>query len=169
MSSNSHMEGRTDGAALRTLSKLQIRSLIAMAREAFGQEFPPSGESFDEWRHRQCALAVERGGFTECRNEDYLPLKAHFLRLSGHVQQADAALAKYSVEPRTWALAAFDKAVREANAAAQAAGLALDAHTYACGFLRNKRSVNLEDADTKSIWQAVYLLNRKAKQIGGGV
>ncbi len=160
---NVHVEGRVSGAALKTLSKDQIHALVMLAREAWQQEFPPSDLDFDVWRHRQVMATVERGGLTQCRNEDFLFLKAHFLKLLGRDAEAGAALARHELEPRTWAWHKFQEAVREAKDAAAAAGdKRFDPIAYAGGFLRRKRGVNLDDADTKSIWQAYYLLRRKA-------
>ena len=156
---NAHTAGRTEGAALKSLSRYQIRALILLARDAFAMEFPPSGETFDAWRHRQCMLAVERPGLTACRNEDFLPLKAHFLRLAGRVQEAEAAVARAAVEPRTWAFAKLREECLDA------ADVLPNALAYAAGFVRNKRGCTLDDADDKTVWQAVYLVRRRAEQL----
>jgi hypothetical protein len=156
---NPHTEGRTRGAALATLSAAQVRSLVLLAREAYSMEFPEPEMDFDAWRHRQCLVAVERGGLTQCRNEDYLPLKAHLLRLAGRDEEADRADTRAAVEPRTWALHAFE---RECSAVADVLPAA---RNYAAGFLRNKRSVAIEDASDKDLWSCVYLLRRRAEQL----
>jgi len=167
---NVHVEGRVHGAALKPLSKDQIHVLVMLARDAWAQEFPPSDLSFDEWRHRQVMATVERGGLTQCRNEDFLFLKAHFLKLLGRDEESARASARQEMEPRTWALHKFHAAVREARAAAVMAGnLHFDPLAYAGGFLLRKRGVSLDDADTKSIWQAYYLLRRKAALFGKAV
>jgi len=156
---NCHTEGRTRGAALATLSALQIRTLVLLAREAFALEFPPPEEDFDTWRHQQCLLVVERGGLTQCRNEDFLPLKAHFLRLLGREGEAAQAETRAACEPRTWAMHAFD---RECRAVADVLPAA---RNYAAGYLRNKRGCDLDDASDKDLWACVYLLRRRAEQL----
>jgi hypothetical protein len=108
---------------------------------------------------------VERGGFRECRHEDFLPLKAHFLRLMGREADADAALVRQETQPRRLALHNLELACEEADAAAADAGIRFDGRAYAGGFLRNKRHVSIEEADDKALWHACYVLKRKAAGI----
>ena len=163
MPANPHVDGRTDGAALRPLSPLQIRTLIQLARQTFAHlcDTGALGDSaeFNAWRHQQCMRAVERGGLTQCRNEDFLPLKAHFLRLQGRETEATAAAERHEVEPRTWALNQLHHAC---TAAADVMPRALD---YAYGFLKNKRGVLMVDADAKALRHAAYVVARKAAQL----
>jgi len=160
---NAHTDGRTSGAAQRPLSPLQIKKLIPLARQAFEHliETGALGDAaeFDAWRHAQCLQTVERGGFREARNEDYLPLTAHFLRLLGRDSEADTALARYEVEPRTWAWSKLQEAFESA------ADVLPQAKAYAAGYLRNKRSISLEDASDKDLWSCVYLVTRRAEQL----
>jgi len=158
---SAHVEGREHGAALRPLSKDQIRALVMLARQAW--QSVHSAQDFDSWRHQQCLMTVERAGLTECRNEDFLPLKAHFLRLLGRDQEAAVAETRHEMEPRTWALHNFQKAVLDATNAAFEAGVLFDAYSYASGFLRRARGVaTFDEADSKAIRQATCLLQRKA-------
>lgn len=152
------------GAAMRPLSGQQIRDLVLLAREAFLQEFPPTNLSFDEWRHQQCLLAVERRGLTACRNEDYLPLRAHFLKLLGRTEEAERARSRADVEPRTWAMRKLHEEALAAQIAADGARVRFDALAYVDGFLRHKRKVGLDDADAKTIWHAIFVLRRRALQ-----
>lgn len=160
---NAHVDGRSAGAALRPLSPLQIKTLIQLARETFLHlcETGALGEAaeFDAWRHQQCLLTVEREGLTKCRNEDFLPLKAHFLRLQGRDAEATAALERHEVEPRTWALSMLHAACNKA------ADVMPHALLYATGFIRNKRGVSLEEADEKTLMHAGYVVARKAAQL----
>ncbi len=170
MSTNPHVEGRGEGAALRPMSKAQIAILIRLARSAWEMtqndlevdadelEFPPreGAISFDAWRHQVCMETVERRGFRECRNEDFLPLKAHFLRLVGRDAEADAARLRAECEPRAWALHSLRQALSEA------ADVMPRVIEYVEGFLRNKRGCGIDDADTKALWHGVYVLRRKA-------
>jgi hypothetical protein len=158
---NAHVDGRQTGAALQPLSAKQIHVLVMLAREAWGR--CAGAQGFDEWRHQQCLMAVERGGLTQCRNEDFLPLQAHFLRLLGRDQEAAAAETRHEMEPRTWALHSFQAAVQESTDAAFAAGVQFDAYAYASGYLRKARGVaTFDEADAKAVWAATYLLKRKA-------
>jgi hypothetical protein len=160
---NPHTDGRTEGAAHRPLSALQIRKLICLAREAFlhGIESGSLSETaeFDSWRHDQVMRVVERGGFRECRNEDYLPLKAHFLRLLDRTAEAEEALAKYDTETRSWALNRLQHACK------LAADVLPDAMNYASGFIRNHRGVGIDDASDKDLWAAMYTVKRRAEQL----
>ena len=160
---NAHVEGRSTGAALRPLSPAQIKHLVLMARQAFGYlcdqgELGDSAE-FDVWRHQQCLQCVERSGLSSCRNEDYLPMLAHFLRLLGRTAEADEALARHVTEPRSHAMAALEKACKEAT---QVMPYAME---YAAGFVRNKLGVAIEDADDKTLWAASYMIARRAAQL----
>lgn len=150
---------QTTGAAKQPLSKKQIRELVLLAREAYGMEFPPPAVDFDGWRHQHCMMSVERGGLTQCANEDYLPLKAHFLDLIGKHEQAEDCRIRHEMEPRQWALARLQ---HECN---QAADVLPSAWNYAAGFVRNKRGLSIDDADSKTIWHAIYVVRRRAAQI----
>jgi hypothetical protein len=140
------------------LSRLQIQALIGLAREAFSQEFPPTDDSFDTWRHRQTMLAVERPGFTSCHNEDYLPLKRWFLELAGRLDEAQAAGERAEIEPRTWAIHKLHEACSEV------ADIMPYAWQYAMGILKN-RGMDAENADPKAVWKALYTVKRRAAQL----
>jgi len=163
MPSNPHVDGRTNGAALRPLSPLQIKTLIALARKAFAHLCDKGALSdsaeFNAWRHQQCLQTVERGGLRECRNEDFLPLKAHFLRLQVREEEATSCLERHEVEPRTWAMRQLQQAC---TAAADVMPRAMD---YAYGFVKNKRHVMMVDADATTLRHAAYVVARKAAQL----
>lgn len=150
---------QTSGAALKPLSPRQVRELVLLAREAFSVEFPPTDEDFNVWRHRNCMQAVERPGLTACRNEDYLPLRTHFLALCGRTLEAESARLRHETEPRTWALHKLADECREA------ADVLPDAWRYAAGFVQHKRGVAIDDADEKTVWHAVYVVRRRAEQL----
>lgn len=175
---NPHTDGRSEAGALVPLSKLQIRSLILLARQAYAARTmaavpAPAGDDcpfdvpteaveappFDQWRRQQCLIAVERPGFSCCRNEDYLPLKAHFLQILGRGDEADEARARSALDARARALHEFQRACAEAASAVQ------NPEAYADGFLRKVCNCGIRDASDKQIWRAVYLLRRKAAQM----
>lgn len=166
---NPHTDGRLDGAGRGRLSPRQLGVLISLARDAYAatmDTFPPA-ESFDDWRHRQCMLVVERQGFRACRNEDYLSLRAHFLRLAGRDAEAAEAEIRAASEDHRHARYAYDRAVSAAArafAAARAVGKDApeDADAYARGWLANRHGVTLATATDQQLHSAAYLLRRKA-------
>jgi hypothetical protein len=137
--------------------------LVLLAKEAFDRlvEAGTLGDAaeFAVWRHEQCLQCVEQRGLTACRNEDYLPLRAHFLRLLGRKAAAEIALQRTWDDPRRQALA---KLRAECEAAADVMPAAWN---YAAGFVRNKRGVSIDDADAKTVWHAVFLVRRRAGQL----
>ena len=151
-------ESRVNGAGRKPLSKRQIIALIGLAREAFAQEFPPTGESFDDWRHRQVVQCAERAGLTQCHNEDFLPLKRWFLALAGRLAEADAAGQRAEVEPRTWALHKLQEACTAS------ADVMPYAWNYAQGILKH-RGMDFENADAKTLWRVLYTIKRRAGQL----
>ena len=157
---NAHVEGRVEGAARKGLSRKQNDSLIALALAAFAQEFPPTDESFDCWRHRQTMLAVERKGFRECTNEDYLTLKQHFLKLSGRQAEADEAGIRAETDGQRRALHVLE------DACSECADVLPHARNYALGILR-KRGMDFENADAKSLYRTMYTVRRRATQLRG--
>jgi hypothetical protein len=152
------------GAALAPLTNEQKTGLILLARQAYGTTHPTQSTthevlSFDDWRRQQVLFAVERPGLTACRNEDYLPLRAHFLRLLGRTGAAEIAAARVWEDPRRQALAKLQHECRTAQDVMPAAW------NYAAGFIRNKRNVSIDDADARTIWHAVFLVRRRAAQL----
>jgi hypothetical protein len=145
------------GAALAPLTNEQKTGLILLARQAW--ETAHQTLPFDDWRRQQVLFAVERPGLTACRNEDYLPLRAHFLRLLGRTGAAEIAAARVWEDPRRQALAKLQHECRTAQDVMPAAW------NYAAGFIRNKRNVSIDDADARTIWHAVFLVRRRAAQL----
>lgn len=155
MATNSHIEGRSAGAGRGKLSRAQMLALLALAREAFAGEWPPSGETFDAWRHRQTLLVTERAGFRACRNEDYLSLKQHFLHLCGRDEEAQAAGERAEREPVTWAKHALETALTECAATMP------HARSYAAAMLR-RQGMDFENATPRAMYRAMYTVRRKA-------
>lgn len=175
---NLHTDGRSEAGALVPLSPMQRKKLAMLARMAWGKQredrsqesgvrsdedcpFEVPGErdevgDFDTWRRRQCMIAVERPGLSVCRNEDYLPLKAHFLMILGRVDEAEAVGERAAMDPRNRAMHEFRRAC------SAAAGVLDNPEAYADGFLRRACGVGIHDASDKQVWRAVYLLRRKA-------
>ena len=156
---NAHVEGRMHGGGLAPLSGQQIRELVLLARRAYALEFPAPEMDFDAWRHWQCQVSVERPGLTACRQDEFLPLRAHFLRMCGLTEAAKSDDFRALNEPRTRAAHALHEACREY---ADVLPRAMD---YAAGFIRNKRHVDPDDADAKTLWHAVYVVRRRGEQL----
>jgi len=158
-----HTEKAIHGAALAPLTNEQKKRLILLARRAFAKQSEISNLkseiSFDAWRHAQQVQAVERSSLCSCTNEDYLFLKAHYLRLLGEEEKAEVLQVKAVCEPRLWALSRLHK---ECEAAADVIPGALK---YAEGFLRNCRKINLDQASEKQLWHAIYVVRRRASQL----
>jgi len=174
---NAHVDGRERGAALARLSSRQVWVLLGELYRAWGmacggESSRPGGPAvlqavmadrehpFHAWRHEQA------GRLSEGRQEDYLRILEFALRLQGRNAEADAAALRASCEPRARALHHFHEAVLRANEAAWGAGVTFDGMAYACGFLRNKRGVGLDEADARALHHAAYLLERKARLMG---
>jgi hypothetical protein len=152
-----YVVAQTRGAALAPLSPLQRQKLAAMAHYAY-HEMQPVGVDFDTWRHDQVQRLVGKPGLTHCVNEDFNPLKAAFLEMAGKMQPALAAALKGATEQREWALFSLYRACTEAKDVLPAA------MAYARGFIKNKRATTLEDADSRTIWHAVFTVRRKAQK-----
>ncbi len=162
---DSHTTKAISGAALAPLSNEQKRELVLLAKKAwnaYGQERMAQSldvMDFEEWRHQQQMMAVERKSLTVCTNEDYLFLKAHFLTLLGKKDTANALRVRATCEPRIWAKSRFERECRDA------ADVLPHAREYAAGFLRNARGVDLDTASEKQLWHAIYIIRRRASQL----
>jgi hypothetical protein len=83
---------------VKGLSKLQKATLCQLAAEAWklqnrlGLAEVPAGMSpsaaFEAWRRGQQQAAIGRSSLREATNDDYRPLRAHFLTLAGREDQA---------------------------------------------------------------------------------
>ena len=96
---------------------------------------------------------------TDCRNADYLALKARFQDLAGNPVAAFRNYVRSGNEPRAWAL---KKLTIECDRAADVLPNAWD---YAAGFLRNKRGLAIEECSERDLWHAVFLVRRRAAQL----
>lgn len=109
------------------------------------------------WRVEQCFEACGRR-LSEARNEDYLPLRAHFANLLGHSGVALNDLIRAQDEPRAWALHSLDRECAKAKKVMD------QPYTYAVGFLRRK-GANPEEASPNQIWHAIFTLRRKVQSL----
>jgi len=92
---------------MKPLTNPQKSALIRVALAGYGRfvhECKAQGrghwDAFNLWRHTQVRVAVERDGFTDCGQEHYCYLQAHFLRLAGEDGKAMSWLVKAGTEAR---------------------------------------------------------------------
>jgi hypothetical protein len=152
-----------NGAALAPLNNRQKAVICILARKAFDRlaESGAIGDAAEpeNWRREQQKMAVGKIHLTECRNADYLALKARFQDLAGNPVAALRNHLRAATEPRSWALAKLRKEC------AAAADVLPGAWNYAAGFLRNKRGVAIEDCPDRDLWHAVFMIRRRAAQL----
>jgi hypothetical protein len=160
-----------NGAALAPLNNRQKAAICIWARKAYSRLVSTgaiSGPSsvvcrpssvFADWRHEQQLQAVGKIHLTDCRNADYLALKARFQDLAGNPVAAFRNYVRSGNEPRACAL---KKLTIECDRAADVLPRAWD---YAAGFLLNKRGLGVEDCSERDLWHAVFLIRRRAAQL----
>jgi hypothetical protein len=148
------------GAALAPLSREQIRELVILARKVYGLKSMVSGLSFDAWRRKETLLTVERPGLRQCRQEDFLRLKAHWLKALGAVKQAERVQARAQIEPRQMALHKLHAEL------ASAADVIKRPHDYvaAIAAARFKTSLIETDLAANQIWNLVFDIRRAAQR-----
>lgn len=157
----------TEGAAATPLSPEQRRTLALLARQAFGRLCAAGAlgdaAEFDSWRHHQCVLAVERPGLRACRNEDYLPLRAHFLALLGRREAAERARVRAEVEPLTWAVRRLETEMAAARDVIERP------EEYVASIARCKFKTRLfrTDLNEKQVWTLVFDIRRAAQKRRG--
>jgi hypothetical protein len=151
------------GAALAPLNAEQRRDLVILARNTFDKLRHaggiPESVKFNDWRHQQCLMAVERPGLTACRQEDYLPMQAHFLGLIGADQLAAMAKLRAMTEPRRQAKAVLE----QAKAAARDVIERPDDYVAAIARCRFK-GLSIDDLTAKQIWGLVFDIRRSAQK-----
>jgi len=82
--------------ASKAFTAAQKSRLAILAKEAWEIQCRAGLCETDElnFRHAQVAIATGRDGLRECGNSHFRSIKAHFLRLIGRHQEADALWAK---------------------------------------------------------------------------
>lgn len=142
-----------DGAALAPLSREQKTRLVLLMKTAWEKLSP--GEDFETWRVAEC-LGVCGRRLSTARNEDFLPIRAHFANLLGRSGQAFNDLMRSQDEPRTQAIH------RLQVECGKAATVMPSAMNYVRGMLKNK-GTSLEDASPNQLWHAIFTLRRKVQ------
>ncbi|MFZ4394170.1 MAG: hypothetical protein ACOYOU_00930 [Kiritimatiellia bacterium] len=161
--SDHRQENAVRGAAMAPLTTDQRKRLAILAHNTFNQLCRqgriPDGTDFDAWRHHQAMMAVERPGLTACRQEDFLPLQAHFLGLMGADKLADHARLRAATEPRRQALAVLWQECRKAEAVIERPRDYI-ARIARCRF----KGVAIEDLAEKQIWGLVFDIRRNVQR-----
>jgi len=146
------------------LSNLQKAQLGQLARSAWlawagREEFLDTNAelsasaAFTAWRHWQQGKACGRQSLLACTQEDFLPLRAHFLALGGHEEQAGRTLVRAASEPERLARYKLKEALQER-------GLA---EGYAAAICQRQYRKPLAEASAKQLWCLVYTVRNRRK------
>ena len=141
------------------LSNEQKARICILAREAadvMGVKIV-SAAHLREWRMEQQFKAVGKQSLTECLQDDYLPLTAHFLNLAGKSVSAMNAHLKHGTEDKRIAFFKLQEICEER-------GISM---AYAGAICRNAHKCTLNDATARQLWQLVFTVkNRSPKKVG---
>ena len=165
-----------EGAALAPLSAHQRQRLAALGRWALTLRedagLEAAGTDFDAWRHRHCLMVAERSGLRTARQEDYLPLRGHFLVLASEalgalgrpgaerlLRAAQRMREKVEHEPRSVAMA---KLRAEMRGARDTIG---NVEGYVAQIARCKfKTTDLGELSEKQLWVLVFDIRRSAQR-----
>ena len=137
------------------LSKKQKAAICQAAHKAAAKQKLEFGSSkeFEEWRRSEQADAVGKTSLTGCSQDDYKPLMAHFLALSGETGAAFDAQMMSQLEPKRVAFFKLGEACDQA-------GVAM---AYAGAIARNRFKCGLNDCSPKQLWQLVFTVRNRKK------
>lgn len=156
---NTQIDRAIQGAALQPLSKEQKRALVLLARKAFERSDLKSQMSFEDWRHHQQLLCVERASLTACTNEDFNFLRSHYLALLGQSRAAESVRAAACCEPRTWALTKLRKECEAAE------DVIAQPWPYVQAIARSRfKGAQIEDLAEKQVWSLIFDIRRNAQR-----
>lgn len=137
------------------LSNQQKAALCILCREAYDLQPDaspdPTEAQLAEYRHAQVEKATGKPGLTACVQDDWKPLRAHFLALVGRTGEAFKAAMEHGTED-------VKVAMFKLRQACQRAGLPL---AYPAAICRNQYRCALEDATAKQLWQLVFTVNNR--------
>jgi hypothetical protein len=140
------------------LSNHQKATLCMAAREAFEKmhgRAPLTQSEGDRFRHEHVVIATGKAGLRDCVQDDYLPVKAHFLDLIGESGAAMNAHLAHGVESRKLALHHLEKMCEQ-----RGVNLA-----YAASICRSMFKCALDDASVKQLWKITFRLKtRRSKR-----
>ena len=130
------------------LSNVQKAKLSMLAAKSHDLDGPLDA---DEHRHAECLRAVGKPGLTACVQDDYKPLLAHFLSLTGEDGAAYHAALDAGTEPKRVALFKLGEALGKA-------GLPM---AYAAAISRRQHHCEPADLNVKQLWQLIYTINAR--------
>jgi len=151
----SHSRQRRDNyapdMAWLPLDRHQRQSLAMLARKAWLKW--GRGEAFDTWRHEQCIKAVGRR-ITEAGQRDFLPLRAHFLDLTGRPEVALNVLLQAESEP-------YRIALHRLQIECQKRRLPI---AYPEAICRRQYRCGLSEASPQQIWRLVFTVRNRRSE-----
>jgi hypothetical protein len=130
------------------LSNAQKATLCQLAAKSHDLDGPLSAE---EHRHAECVKATGKPGLTACTQDDYKPLLAHFLALTGETGAALNAAIEHGTEPKRIALHKLGEALQKARLPM----------AYAAAIARRQRGREVADLNVKELWQLIYTINNR--------
>jgi hypothetical protein len=143
----SHRRYRLGGA----LSKAQKATLCILAREAYDRVGIHTGDDLAEWRHAEQTAAVGKASLCDCVQDDFLPLKAHFLNLCGESGRAMNAHIRHQSEDKRVAMHKLEASCRER-------GLEMG---YPAAICRTQYKCTLDEASAPQLWRLVYTVRNR--------
>ena len=141
------------GASTNPLSAKQKGIVCKIARRAF--EFRREKGTFEDWRREQQSLAVGIGSLTECTQENYLDLVAHFEGLAGAGDRQFEASHRSLDEEKRQARHKLEEALDDRR---------LDL-SYAEKICRDQYKHGLDDATATQLWNIKFTVEQRRAQV----
>jgi hypothetical protein len=137
-------------------SNKQKAELAQLARRAYGiaceRDAVPDGMTMEDWRHREVASASGKLGLRCCGQEDYLPVRAHFLEMVGETGEAFATHVRAVTDARRTAEFKLVQACEEF-------GYRLSYADAICR--RQNRGLGLDQVGEKTLWRLVFTIRNR--------
>lgn len=138
------------------LTNTQKAELSILCRQAFDLHNtlagPAATRAAEDFRHTQVHAAVNKPGLTACTQDDYLPLRAHFLHLLGRDGEALNAHMAHGTEDKRVALFKLNESLAKANLPM----------AYAAAIARRQRhGRGIDELTAKELWQLIYTINNR--------
>jgi hypothetical protein len=141
-----------------TIARLAKQAYDAWdGREAFEDANPTFSRSkcFECWRRVEQGKAVGMQSLTQCTNDDFLPLIAHFQNFKGEGAAAMKTLLRHAEGPRITIFFKIQQALAERG---------LD-EAWVAKICRCKFKCALGDASEKQLWNLFYDIKRSRKAL----
>ncbi len=165
---DSRQQKAIQGAACAPLSREQKRDICMLAEKAWDLQGQPYYDAEDDtdlalsksaaqdlWRHQEQERITGRKHLTACGQADYLLLKAHFSRLAGFEDQAEACEERRAGDDGRRAHAALEREMAYARTQIS------NVRGYVAVIARSKyKTTELSDLTAKQIWTLLFDLRR---------